>query len=117
MAKKENNVFNNSFVINDNHGSITEPKIINYQTINESSDLRTELLNFLEELEENINIPPKTKRAITEQTGSLIADLENGTASKNRLKQFHHFLHESLPELQLTATCSGLISALADVLK
>lgn len=117
MNEKTHNVFNNRIVINDNHGTIGDPQIINQQTVYKSNDLQEELLYFLEELEEDVNLPLETKQEVIKQTSDLITDLASGTASKNRLKKFHEFLHQTMPEMQLVSTCSGVISVLSDILK
>jgi len=117
LKDKENNVFHNNIVINDNHGQIGEPKIINQQAVYKSNNLLEELLDFLEKVKEDKSLSKKTKQEVIKETSDLIKDLTNDNASKNRLKQFHQFLHQTMPEMQLMSTCSGVISAISDILK
>lgn len=119
MKEKENNVFNNRIVINHNYGTVTRPQIVNQQTVKTTTgDLYSQLLDFLDKLEEeDFDLPQQTRQSIIEQADRLLSELEDGTASKNRLKQFHDFLYQSMPEMQLVSTCSGVISALSDLLK
>lgn len=57
------------------------------------------------------NISKRTKQQVRNETTHLIEDVENGEVPKNRLKQFHQYLQDSIPEMQLTATASAINTA------
>ncbi|WP_044640633.1 hypothetical protein [Risungbinella massiliensis] len=117
MTNSKSNQYNlkqGMFVIANDQGTAKGEMTIHTSENTTQKDLLSVLEKLLDAVQKDKVISDSTKSELAIRTEDMISDLQEDDLSEKRVGRFRSFLEQRAPELQLSATLFGMVSAVKD---